>query len=326
MGEHGSFPPQQPCLRHTCRFANRRNWVGILLAVQNSYSDAQLDDVVQLRSMERQTTWSLLPPPEGAHRVYFRSLEQARVALAQGPMRADAEEFVPRAMTLQKAKALAEQAIDVPEVDLAELVDSRDLADSLASTAVPLAVRKVTEEQKGVARRLLVGFRKRVSIRKLEKVKKRTQVSCDSFFLSCLLRSKGMNWSGSSLYRKLYLGIVPHLLTCADVLQSYALSAKRQARSRWRDESEKDLEGLGKQITELKCVSFTSCPVPLSDATELALCSSRAKICAYDSNRLRLYTRSVTYRSLSRLSKSSRSCSEVFRLTMMVLMYGSTLT
>ncbi|TEB34927.1 hypothetical protein FA13DRAFT_1707130 [Coprinellus micaceus] len=247
------------------RFIGRHSWGGVALAVQSSYAESQLDDLVELYSMDG--VGPLKPPPAGVRRVFFESSEHALVVLGKGPMRAEAPEFVPKAKVEAGAPSVAnrgetdepaDQAFEQPETDSTELVDSRNLVESLVSTAAPLAPESITDEQKAIASTLLAGYRRIVRTRKMEKAKTQTQKSCDSFYLTCLKLSQGIDWGDVTFYKKLYLGLVPHLLTCVDVVQPYAQSAKKKLRPRLLDESERNLEGLNKEMNDLSAVLKSS--------------------------------------------------------------------
>lgn len=230
-------------------------------AVQTSYTDSQLDEMVQLCSIEQQQTYKY-PPPEGVRRVFFKTLEEVPVVLSTGPLRAEAKEFVPGAMRAKAAeeesKAVAEevdqQPVEQNEADVTDLIDSRDIVDSLPSTAAPLVAESISQEQKDVAMRFLSNYRQRTRNQKLEKNKTSTQKICDSYFDTCLklaLDPEKMQWPYGFYYRKMYLGLVPHLLACVKGVESYAFSAKEKAKKRYRGHEKQDLDGIHKRTNEI---------------------------------------------------------------------------
>ena len=145
-----------------------------------------------------------------------------------------------------------------PEGDVTRLLGLPDVVELLPSTVTPSSLQSTAEEQKAVARKLLAGYRRTLKTRRMEKAKTQTQKSCDSFYLTCLKSSQGMDWGEITFYKKLYLGLIPHLLTCVDVVQPYAQSAKKKLRPRLLDKSERDLEGLKKEMDDLRYHLFTS--------------------------------------------------------------------
>jgi hypothetical protein len=154
------------------------------------------------------------------------------------------------------AEAANEQQIEQPEADVTDLVDPQDpnLVESFTSTAAPLAVEHSSQEQRGVALRLLHGYRQLVRNKKLEKQKTATQKTCNAYFKTCLKLAsdpKEMQWPCGFYYRKLYLGLVPHLLACVKAVESYAFTARAKARIRYRKEEKQDYDGVHKRMNEI---------------------------------------------------------------------------
>ncbi|RXW23491.1 hypothetical protein EST38_g2359, partial [Candolleomyces aberdarensis] len=147
--------------------------------------------------------------------------------------------------------------IEQPEADVTDLVDSRDLVNSLASTAAPLDVEHSSPEQKKLALHLLHKYRQRVRNKKLEKHKTTTQKTCDVSFETCLKLAsdpKEMQWPYGFYYKKLYLGLVPHLLACVKAVESYAYTARAKARIRYRKEERQDYDGMLKRMNEIGAI------------------------------------------------------------------------
>ncbi|RXW11442.1 hypothetical protein EST38_g14413 [Candolleomyces aberdarensis] len=252
------------------RFATARSWGGMLGAVQTSCSKSHLDEMVQLCSTEKPKPHK--SPPEGIRRVPFKNLEDVPLVLSTGPLNAQAKAYVPNSLKPQanvdggdnstegqggEAAAELQQQIEQTEADVTDLVDSRNIVDSLASTAAPLAVEHISQEQKDVALCLLKKYRQRARNQKLEKNKAPTQKNCDSYFETCLelaLDRKKMQWPRGFYYRKLYLGLVPHLLACMKGVESYAFSAKAKAKKRYRGNEKQDYDRMHKTTNEIVAI------------------------------------------------------------------------
>lgn len=245
------------------RFANPRDWADIARAVQTSFTESQLDELVQLCLLEKQTPQQR-PPPKGIRRVFFKSLDDAPLVLSTGPMRADAPAFVPRQLAKtvtndssagegEAGKEAIEEAVEKPEADMTDVVDSRNLVDAIATAEAPPPVQ-VSEEQKVVAAKLWAKYQRRLRSAKLEKAKSATQKARDSYFETCLGLSEDMEWPFGFFYRKLYLGLVPNLLACVNRVDSYAYGARAKAKRRFRlgTDAAEDLEGLNKRMNDLK--------------------------------------------------------------------------
>jgi hypothetical protein len=191
--------------------------------------------------------------------VFFKNPRHALEALARGPRRTDAPEFavnvqseVDTSVTYEGEENELEDAIHQPEADASRLVVLSDLVEALPSAVTPLALESIAEEQKAVAKKLLAGYRRSLKTREMENAKTRTQKLCDSFYFACLNLSQTMDWVGHTFYKKLYLGPIPHLLTCVGVVQPYAQAAKKKALPRLLDESERDIEGLKRELDDLR--------------------------------------------------------------------------
>ncbi|RXW14759.1 hypothetical protein EST38_g11097 [Candolleomyces aberdarensis] len=210
------------------------------------------------------------PSPEGIRRVFFKNLQDVPLVLSTGALRPQAEEFIPSALKPQVTKVgggdnsaegqggeAATELEQQPEADVTDLVDSRNIVDSLASTAAPLAVDHISQEQRDVALRLLGKHRQRVKNQELEEKKTPTQKVCDSYFETCLklaLDAKKMGWPRKLYYRKLYLGLVPHLLACIKGVESYAFSAKAEAKKRYRGNEQRDYDEMHKTTNEIVAI------------------------------------------------------------------------
>ncbi|KAJ2926880.1 hypothetical protein H1R20_g10209, partial [Candolleomyces eurysporus] len=255
-GKHHSFR----------RFATARSWGGMFGAVETSCTMSHLDEMVQLCSIEKPKPQK--PPSEGIRRVFFKNLEDVPVVLSTSPLNAQAKPFVPSTLELRvnvergsnstvEGQGGDAAEVEQPEADVTDLVDSRNIVDSLASTAAPLSVEHISQEQKGVALCLLKKYRQRARNQKLEKKKTPTQKDCDSYFEACLelaLDRKKMQWPHGFYYRKLYLGLVPHLLACIKGVGSYAFSAKAKAKKRYRGDEKQDYDGMHKTTNEIVAI------------------------------------------------------------------------
>ncbi|KAF5314113.1 hypothetical protein D9611_006922 [Ephemerocybe angulata] len=112
-------------------------------------------------------------------------------------------------------------------------------------------MESISDQQRAVASQLTKAYRRILRNRELERAKILTQKVYDCCFVNCLKALKNMEWSHRLFYRKLYLGLVPHLLGCVDRVISYAHSAKARAKKRLRAAKVDDLEGLNKECAEL---------------------------------------------------------------------------
>ncbi|KAJ7836348.1 hypothetical protein B0H14DRAFT_2794293 [Mycena olivaceomarginata] len=89
--------------------------------------------------------------------------------------------------------------------------------------------------------------------RNAEMAKSNLAASCASFFTICLKEAEGIDWPDRA-YRIRYLGPLPHLLLCLDVVLSTAQKQKKQIKKDLREAKHEKLEALDKQLTELTCI------------------------------------------------------------------------
>ncbi|RXW14070.1 hypothetical protein EST38_g11783 [Candolleomyces aberdarensis] len=196
-----------------------RSWGGIVIAVRTSCTNSHLDEMVQFYSTEMPSPER--PPPEGIQRIFFKNLDDVSSALSTVEAQGD---------TASEMERPAEHQTEQPEVVVLDL------------------------EQKDVALRLLHMYRKRVRNKKLEMRKTTTQKACDSYFETCLrlaLNPEKMQWPYGFYYRKLYLGLVPHLLACVKGVEEYAFSAKARIRKRYGEGERLDYDKMHKTMSEI---------------------------------------------------------------------------
>ncbi|RXW13065.1 hypothetical protein EST38_g12789 [Candolleomyces aberdarensis] len=181
-----------------------------------------LDETVQLRSSEKPNFQK--PPTEGIRRVFFKNPDDVPSALSVGAQTANADSGSNSTVKTQGlgdtptgTEQPVDQQVEQPAAILTDIV------------------------RKDLALRLLYHHRQRVRNKELEKYKTTTQKTCDSSFETCLklvADPNEMQWTRGSYYKKLYLGLVPHLLACVKAVESYALSAWSEARDQSRKEKQ----------------------------------------------------------------------------------------
>ncbi|KAJ2926890.1 hypothetical protein H1R20_g10212, partial [Candolleomyces eurysporus] len=229
------------------RFAAAQSWGDVAEAVQISCTNSHLEEMVQLCSTEKPNPQS--PPPEGIRRVFFKNLDDVPLVLSMGAQ-VSLNASAPGHCELRaNAEGGDNSTIDAQE-------------DAPAGTAAEQRVEPQIEQpgavltdlaQKDLALRLLRNYRQRMKNKDLEKHKTTTQKNCDSYFETCLKLAsdpKEVQWPCGSYYRKLYLGLVPHLLACVKAVESYALSAWSEARNHCRKEKQ-DYDGMYKMKSEI---------------------------------------------------------------------------
>ncbi|KAH6917673.1 hypothetical protein BKA70DRAFT_1178689 [Coprinopsis sp. MPI-PUGE-AT-0042] len=265
------------------RYAHAKGWGGVETGLFYS-TESGLDDLVQLRHESGKPPRG--PPPVNVTRVSFKSLEDVRRTLAPhmsslaiaSSLRAQAPAFVPRSLKQQEApqddvvrkrsntlttdkqgeEAAVEQVMDRPDADTADIVDSGKLVDAMANTVVEAPRMVIPEDQLDLAKKLWKRYQYRVNHRNAEKKKTVMESQLDIAYETCLKLSTEMQWPNGNYYKKLYLGLVPHLLVCVNTAQAHAQTAKKKAKKRLQIEVKQDLDDLNKKMTELN-VMFKIC-------------------------------------------------------------------
>ncbi|TFK22063.1 hypothetical protein FA15DRAFT_623047 [Coprinopsis marcescibilis] len=252
-------------------YANVESWYGqggMGSAVHHSTTDSPLDGLVQL-CHESSTPPKQQQLPKNVTRVTFKSVDDVRRALNANPsaatllssLRADAPTFVPGGKNTtgpegrgSNAEGEAEEAGDRPDADTTDVADSQNLVNSIANTAAPLPQEAIPEAQLIIARKILKGYRRLVLQRELQQKRSPVEASCNSIHETCLKLSSNMDWPNGLYYKKLYLGLIPHLLICVNAVQTYVQGAKSKAKKRMLKEEKQDLDDLNKRMNELNAI------------------------------------------------------------------------
>ncbi|KAH6876648.1 hypothetical protein BKA70DRAFT_1576722 [Coprinopsis sp. MPI-PUGE-AT-0042] len=192
-------------------------------------------------------------------------------------LRAEAPAFVPRSMKQQDAHqevvrnrgntltnekegegVAAEQVVDRPDADTADIMNAGKLVNAMANTVVEAPHPVIPENQLNLAQKLLKRYRYRVNHGNLEKKKTVVDSQLNVVYETCLKLSADMKWPNGNYYRKLYLGLVPHLLICINAVQRHAQNARGNAKKRLLKEEKQDLDDLTKEMNELSA-TFKLC-------------------------------------------------------------------
>ncbi|KAJ2931129.1 hypothetical protein H1R20_g5905, partial [Candolleomyces eurysporus] len=212
------------------RFAMARGWGGIVGAIQISCTKSHLDEMVQLCSTEKPHLQG--PPLEGIRRVPFKKPQNIPLVLSTSLSDTQANPFI------KGSSKLLEDA--AAEMEQPAVVDSHDLQS--------------LQKKKDLALRLLQKHRQRVRNKKLEQHKTTTQKACDSYFETCFKLAQESQWPCKPYYKKIYLGLVPHLLACVKGVESYAFSAKAEAKKRLRGDEKWDYDETRKMTNEMVAI------------------------------------------------------------------------
>lgn len=104
--------------------------------------------------------------------------------------------------------------------------------------------------EKHAAAVLLHAYQNRLSRWQLRTVKSQTS-KLSRIYSVCLKTASHMIWPSRHIYRKLYLGALPHILLCLEEARKSVVSAKAEIKERSLVTTNMELEESGKRQTEL---------------------------------------------------------------------------
>ncbi|KAJ7237490.1 hypothetical protein B0H12DRAFT_1238227 [Mycena haematopus] len=239
------------------RYLNANSWPDLAHAVQRSTAVSPLDEMVVLLHAER---------------LRHRPIRTVRQIIYKSP--ADIPQLLGTSLSL--IESVSVQDIDpqssevsvLPEDqddDLHTLEDESGFADAGESEEVfsatepvvmPPALEAVqhTEEEIRAASVIQQAFtralRRAERRKQAEMAKPNLSASCATFFAICLKEAEGIDWPNRA-YRLRYLGPLPHLLVCLDVVLTTVQKQKKQVKKDLREATHEKLEALDKQLTQL---------------------------------------------------------------------------
>ena len=108
-----------------------------------------------------------------------------------------------------------------------------------------------SDVEKRAAAVLLRAYRHRISRRRDTITKFRFSPELTRLFDRCLEEAQRMKWPSKHIFRKIYLGALPHILFCLEKALEGVTAAKSEVKERFNVAEHLELEELGKRQTEL---------------------------------------------------------------------------
>jgi hypothetical protein len=203
------------CLHRDIRFLYSQNWDDVAKATRRSLKDSTTDEMIQLVHSSRATEVSHQPPLYGVRRLTYEATE--RLLIVIDAVNRDEDEHV---------------AVDEADEELASVEPQAPELDE--EPGMPSEIPKVEavvydEEHHAAATFCQRRWRMKKSLRERE-------ISCrklrsDLFqgtFQSCLTQAP--NIASSRSYVKYFLGPLPHILLCLNIVTKRAHDLKKQSR------------------------------------------------------------------------------------------------
>jgi hypothetical protein len=252
------------------RYIYTHDWRKLAAIVTSSIAPTPLDEMITLADENKTAPRHF----RGVRVVKFRDVDHIcrQLTMAAGPastLNPTATPFVPVQATSQATaepsiEATSDEAEDsVIQVDeeeeeseTPEETDVAAIMESIGTNFTGLSADALAEQHSAAMtlqsyyRRLLANRKRRITNSILELPKtRRTQ------FEEFARVAESIEWPPKSLYRPIYLGALPHLLTCLAYTRSVVMEEKQKVKRQERkNEKHEGIEGLMEQRTKLKYV------------------------------------------------------------------------
>ncbi|EMD41416.1 hypothetical protein CERSUDRAFT_89982 [Gelatoporia subvermispora B] len=227
-------------------YVTARAWSDLARTVRKSCMGSALDELIQLHDLAK--TNSNQRALEHVRRVIYQTIEDIPALLRRQKvaLRADAAPFAPALReqttavnTQSDEKPEEEQAIYAAEgKDLAR--EEEPIADDVAAGGEGQVAVVPTQTEVDAARTIQVAYRRHLSTRRGAATSTAEDLM-RRIFTACQARSQQLQWL-CRRYKMLFLGPLPHLLVCLEMMHGYIFTAKDQAKKRLRKVEHRELE------------------------------------------------------------------------------------
>ncbi|KAF7367508.1 UvrD-like helicase ATP-binding domain-containing protein [Mycena sanguinolenta] len=235
------------------RYVKATSWSDLVQALRWSTAASPLDEMVVLLHAERPRHH----PIRNVRQIIYKSHEDIPQLL--GTSRSMMESVPAQDVDAQISEVLMlPEDDDIPLEDdsgFAEAAESEKVFSATEPVAMPPALEAIqtTDEEIRAASVIQQAFKRaqrRAERRKAEMAKPNLSASCSNLFVICLKEAEGIDWPNKT-YKLQYLGPLPHLLLCLDVVLTTAQKQKKQIKKDLREATHEKLEALDKQLTQL---------------------------------------------------------------------------
>ena len=234
---------------------NARDWKDIVRQIPTLLMGSPLDEMVQVfhESRKNQT-----PPRNGIRRIIYKTvadvprlLDTTQPVLISN-LRVDAPEFIPKPRLPEvpiAGEAEPEQEIEEEEED-SEIIYAT--ADTITIAALPDTNEPPSKELICAAVTFQTHYRKLLRLKRKAMKKKPLDTCRTKCFEDCLKESANIEWPNKSFYRLLFLGPLPHALTCLAIAETWVYDNKMRNKDRFTKAKHEELEDVQKRLTEQK--------------------------------------------------------------------------
>ncbi|KAJ7139425.1 hypothetical protein C8R44DRAFT_764441 [Mycena epipterygia] len=231
------------------RYITADSWAGLVRALRLSTAGSPLDELVVLLQADRPQPH----PIRNVRQIVYKTLEDIPQLL--GPARSIVESVSARDPSELAAPEEDDDEAVEEEPGFADTGEQDEVLPDTGVVAMPPALEaaKRTEEDVHAALVIQRAFKrvhKRASRRKVEMAESSLVAGCAVFFVACLKEAAAIEWANQD-YRLRFLGPLPHLLMCLDVVHTTAQKQKKHIRKDLREAKHEKLEALDKQLMQL---------------------------------------------------------------------------
>jgi len=235
---------------------NAWDWKDLSKQIPRLLKDSPLDEMVQIFHESEKKK----PPLNGIRRIIYKSVADVprlldiTQPLLISNLRVDAPEFVPKPRLPEapvEEEAELEEEIEEPEED-SEIIHATTIAETITIAALPDTNVPPSKEQIHAAVVFQTYYRKILRLKR-EATKEKPLDSCrKTCFEDCLKESAHLEWPSKSFYRFLFLGPLPHALTCLATAETWVYDNKKRNKDRFKKAKHEELEDVRKRLTEQK--------------------------------------------------------------------------
>lgn len=223
------------------------SWTGLVRALRSSTAGTPLDELVVLLQAERPRPH----PIRNVRQIIYKSLEDVPQLLGSG--RSLVESVSLRDLDAQPAEEEDDDAVE--EESFVDASGTDEVLPDAGPVAMPPALEAVERTDAEVhaacvIQRAFKRVHKRAGRRKAELAESSLVAGCAAFFIACLAETTAWE-SPAREYRLRFLGPLPHLLVCLDVVHTHAQKQKKHVKKDLREAKHEKLEALDKQLTQL---------------------------------------------------------------------------
>jgi hypothetical protein len=253
------------------RYIYALEWRQLAATVTSSISPKPLDEMITLLQENKNP----LRPFRGARAVKFKDVEDLRrqLIMAAGPasmLNPAAAPFIPAQAPPQANGAepsieaagdeanednVGQVAAEEEDTEPPEEADVTAIIESVGTNYTGPSAEALAEQHSAAKtlqfyyRRLLANRARRIANPGLGLPKTR-QNQFDAFARA----AESIEWPQKSLYRPIFLGALPHLLTCLDHTRLIVMEEKNKVKRQRQSEKHQGIEGLMERQTNLKYV------------------------------------------------------------------------